>query len=250
MTALLETRGITQRFSGLVANSDVSISVGRGEIVGLIGPNGAGKSTTFNLITGVLSATAADDTMLALLQDSADAWIANYTGVNFAGGTFTEYFPGSTELLELANFPVSSVTSVNVDPAQAFAAGTVVDPSTYVVHLERGVIQSKVGPFVAASRTPRLVNADRDAWTRSPRAVQVIYTTATGAVPNDVKQAYAELVGHWYRQMKTQVGASFQNLDAQKFGDVTLNYWPEQIAKAPVPPDIERLLAPYRTPNL
>jgi branched-chain amino acid transport system ATP-binding protein len=53
MTALLETRGITQRFSGLIANSDVSISVGRGEIVGLIGPNGAGKSTLFNLIAGV-----------------------------------------------------------------------------------------------------------------------------------------------------------------------------------------------------
>jgi branched-chain amino acid transport system ATP-binding protein len=52
MRALLETRGITQRFAGLTANSDVSISVGRGEIVGLIGPNGAGKSTLFNLIAG------------------------------------------------------------------------------------------------------------------------------------------------------------------------------------------------------
>ena len=52
MTALLETRGITQRFAGLTANSDVSISVGRGEIVGLIGPNGAGKSNLFNLIAG------------------------------------------------------------------------------------------------------------------------------------------------------------------------------------------------------
>ena len=54
MTPLLETRGVWQRFGGLVANSDVSISVGRGEIVGLIGPNGAGKSTLFNLIAGVL----------------------------------------------------------------------------------------------------------------------------------------------------------------------------------------------------
>jgi branched-chain amino acid transport system ATP-binding protein len=53
MTALLETRSVTQRFAGLVANSDVSISVDRGEIVGLIGPNGAGKSTLFNLIAGV-----------------------------------------------------------------------------------------------------------------------------------------------------------------------------------------------------
>ena len=46
-----------QRFGGLIANSDISISVGRGEIVGLIGPNGAGKSTLFNLIAGVLPPT-------------------------------------------------------------------------------------------------------------------------------------------------------------------------------------------------
>ncbi|NPV24885.1 ABC transporter ATP-binding protein [Bradyrhizobium aeschynomenes] len=57
MTALLETRNITQRFSGLTANSDVSIKVGRGEIVGLIGPNGAGKSTLFNLIAGAFKPT-------------------------------------------------------------------------------------------------------------------------------------------------------------------------------------------------
>ncbi|HEY4835459.1 MAG TPA: ATP-binding cassette domain-containing protein, partial [Bradyrhizobium sp.] len=57
MTALLETRGVWQRFGGLIANSDISISVGHGEIVGLIGPNGAGKSTLFNLIAGVLPPT-------------------------------------------------------------------------------------------------------------------------------------------------------------------------------------------------
>ena len=57
MTPLLETRGVWQRFGGLVANSDISITVGRGEIVGLIGPNGAGKSTLFNLIAGVLPPT-------------------------------------------------------------------------------------------------------------------------------------------------------------------------------------------------
>jgi branched-chain amino acid transport system ATP-binding protein len=57
MTILLETRGITQRFAGLTANANVSISVQRGEIVGLIGPNGAGKSTLFNLIAGAFRPT-------------------------------------------------------------------------------------------------------------------------------------------------------------------------------------------------
>lgn len=53
--ALLDIRGITKRFGGLLAVDSVSFGVNPGEIVGLIGPNGAGKSTVFNLITGFLS---------------------------------------------------------------------------------------------------------------------------------------------------------------------------------------------------
>jgi branched-chain amino acid transport system ATP-binding protein len=67
MSPLLEIRGVWQRFGGLIANSDISISVGRGEIVGLIGPNGAGKSTLFNLIAGV-----APPTQGTILFDGAD----------------------------------------------------------------------------------------------------------------------------------------------------------------------------------
>ena len=57
MSALLEVRGLTQRFGGLVANADVSVDVNKGEILGLIGPNGAGKSTLFNAIAGVRKPT-------------------------------------------------------------------------------------------------------------------------------------------------------------------------------------------------
>jgi len=52
--ALLTVSHVSKRFGGVTANSDVSLDVATGEIVGLIGPNGAGKSTLFNLIAGVM----------------------------------------------------------------------------------------------------------------------------------------------------------------------------------------------------
>jgi branched-chain amino acid transport system ATP-binding protein len=53
VSSLLAATGLTKRFGGVVANHQVSFTVGPGELVGVIGPNGAGKSTLFDLITGV-----------------------------------------------------------------------------------------------------------------------------------------------------------------------------------------------------
>ena len=49
--ALLAVENVTRRFGGIVALADVSLSLEKGQIVGLIGPNGAGKTTLFNLVT-------------------------------------------------------------------------------------------------------------------------------------------------------------------------------------------------------
>jgi len=52
VSATLSVRGVSKRFGGIVALTDVSVQVDTGEIVGLMGPNGAGKSTLFGLIAG------------------------------------------------------------------------------------------------------------------------------------------------------------------------------------------------------
>ena len=57
---LVETRGLTKRFGGLVAVDELPLALRAGEVRGLIGPNGSGKTTTVNLLSGLYHADAGE----------------------------------------------------------------------------------------------------------------------------------------------------------------------------------------------
>jgi len=60
MSAILEVKGVTKRYGGLVAVNQVSFAVNQGEILSVIGPNGAGKSTLFKLIASFVPTSAGE----------------------------------------------------------------------------------------------------------------------------------------------------------------------------------------------
>lgn len=55
---MITIEGLTKRFGSLTAVDNISLSVGRGEVLGFLGPNGAGKSTTMKMLAGYLPITS------------------------------------------------------------------------------------------------------------------------------------------------------------------------------------------------
>jgi branched-chain amino acid transport system ATP-binding protein len=98
--APLEGRGLVKVFGGLKAVDDMSITLGRGEMLGVIGPNGAGKTTLFNLLAGSLRPNSG--TVLASGQDLSHAGADRRIGAGI-GRTFQipRPFPGMTVLENL-----------------------------------------------------------------------------------------------------------------------------------------------------
>jgi ABC-type branched-subunit amino acid transport system ATPase component/ABC-type branched-subunit amino acid transport system permease subunit len=94
---LLELRGVTKRFGGLVAVDNVDLTVPAGCVTALIGPNGSGKTTLFNLVTGAMRADAGEIWFDGRRIDRLRPWTRGHLGL---GRTFqvTRLFKSMTVL--------------------------------------------------------------------------------------------------------------------------------------------------------
>lgn len=77
---VLEAKNLVKTFGGLTATDNVSLTLRRGEILGIIGPNGAGKTTIFNQISGFLAPTSG----VVTVRDPSGAMVTPGTADAFA----------------------------------------------------------------------------------------------------------------------------------------------------------------------
>jgi ABC-type branched-subunit amino acid transport system ATPase component/ABC-type branched-subunit amino acid transport system permease subunit len=112
---LLQVRGVTKRFGGLVAVDGADLTVQRGSITALIGPNGSGKTTLFNLITGAMTADEGTITFDGKRIEKLPAWSRGHLGL---GRTFqvTRLFKDMTVLQNVvAPLPDGKVRTMFAD---------------------------------------------------------------------------------------------------------------------------------------
>ena len=196
--------------------------------------------TLANVKTHLGVTGSGDDALLDQLRATADDVVARLCGRAFDGGSFVEYFDGGARVLVLANYPVLAGTEVRVDPGRTYGTDSILATDRYLVNTERGLVRlPHGGPFVPG--------APANAY---PNSVKVSYATATAAVPAAVTRAYAELVGHWYRQVKTWVATDQQNVRQQTDGTIVTEYPWGQAGGFDVPKGVRRLLDSVRTPML
>jgi branched-chain amino acid transport system ATP-binding protein len=81
MENILQVKGATIKFGGLIAVDGVDLEQKRGEILSLIGPNGAGKTTFFNLLTGVYKPTEGSITFQDRNITAMKAYARNRFGI-------------------------------------------------------------------------------------------------------------------------------------------------------------------------
>ena len=174
-----------------------------------------------------ISTTDHDTFITALIARTGD-FVNKYLGRKVESASYTEFYDGSgTGTLQLANSPVTAVTSVHIDQERDFGSAALVSSSNYVIYQNEGWLRwipEVTTGFTAAGHFPVGV-----------QNVKVIYTGGFSSVPDDIKEA-AILWSSAIFNRRRRAG-----LQAISSGSFSITY-----QTTTIPAEVKGLLDPYR----
>ena len=110
---MVEARGLTKHYGGIVAVQDLDLNVRRGEVYGFLGPNGAGKTTTLRMLLGLIRPTNGSATVAGAHPGSPDS--LGKVGAIVETPAFYPYLSGYQNLRVLAG--ICGVPASRIGPA-------------------------------------------------------------------------------------------------------------------------------------
>jgi simple sugar transport system ATP-binding protein len=183
---ILEARGITKRFPGVIANDNVNLTLHRGEILALLGENGAGKSTLMNVIYGLYHADEGEviikgqPVRLESPRDAIDR------GVGMVHQHFQLVQPMTvTENIILGSEVTKGGIFLNMSEAKAEVAelseryGLEVDPDGVIEELPVGV-QQRVEIIKALYRNAEILILDEPTSVLTPQEIEDLFRVMRG----------------------------------------------------------------------
>ena len=177
--AILEVQHVTKNFGGLKANSDISFSMEKGELVGLIGPNGAGKTTFFNCIAGLHPTSSG-----RIIFDGEDITNLNAYEVARKGLARTfQVYAASGDLSVKENVMVGCfMRTRNRSRAKSHADKILtylklIDVSDYLVSELPVAAQKRVTMATALGTDPKMILLDEVAAGLNPGEIEEILTS-------------------------------------------------------------------------
>ena len=177
-TSLLSLSGLTKAYPGVVANDDVSLEIGRGEIHALLGENGAGKSTLVKMIYGLVK----PDSGLMTFDDAAfapqDPRTARAGGVGMVFQHFSLFDAltvAENIALGMENAPAMGQLAARIrEVSQSY--GLPLSPERTVGDLSAGERQ-RVEIIRCLLQDPKLLIMDEPTSVLTPQEVAILFET-------------------------------------------------------------------------
>jgi len=180
MSTCLETRGLTKRFPGVVANDSVDLKVQRGEVHSLLGENGSGKTTFMNVVSGLYSADSGEifvDGRKVVVKSPIDTM---RLGIFMVHQNFSLIRPFTVAenvglLPQLSSGVLTNTDAVKKRIAElSEATGLQVDSEEYVERLPVG-IQQRVEILKALAAGARILMLDEPTSVLAPQEVERLF---------------------------------------------------------------------------
>jgi ABC-type uncharacterized transport system ATPase subunit len=178
VTALLSVQGLRKAYPGVVANDDVSFTVGKGEVHALLGENGAGKSTLVKMVYGLVKPDEGQMTFNGDSYTPGSPHEARSTGVAMVFQHFSLF-----EALDVAENVALGME--NPPPMRELAAsirevsetyGLPLDPTRLVGDLSAGERQ-RVEIIRCLLQDPKLLIMDEPTSVLTPQEVDILFET-------------------------------------------------------------------------